>query len=128
MANIIFGRASTILNNQIIQLANDGLTTQQIADEVGMTRGSVGARVSRLIAEGKLKRHSERTGSVDTPKGRYFILRGRYNRNSGSIMDLLMQLPMEQAEWLCRAAPEGTNIAEWCAVLLRDVIAEEMEE
>ena len=128
MSSIISGRASTILNNQIIRLANDGLTTQQIADEAGITKGSVGSRISRLIADGKLKRLSERTGSVDTPKGRYFILRGRYNRKSGSIMDLLLQLPMEQAEWLCRAAPEGTNIAEWCAILLRDVISEEMEK
>ena len=128
MSNGIYGRESTILNNKIILLANDGLTTQQIADEVGITKGSVGSRISKLIAAGKLKRRSERTGSVDTPKGRYFILRGRYNRKSGSIMDLLLQLPMEQAEWLYKTAPKDTNIAQWCAVLLRDVIAEEMEK
>jgi transposase-like protein len=40
MPNGIYGRESTILNNKIIKLANDGMTTQQIADAVGMTRGA----------------------------------------------------------------------------------------
>ena len=127
MANGIYGRASAVLNSKIIQLANDGMKTQQIADAVGLTRGATGARMSILIAEGKLKRFSERTGSVNTARGRYYILRGRYNRQSGGMMDLLMQLPMDQAEWLCQTTPEDMTISEWCAVLLRDVIAEEME-
>ena len=126
MANGIYGRASTVLNNEIIKLANGGMTTQQIADAVGLTRGAAGNRMSRLISDGQLKRLSERTGSVDTATGRYHILRGRYKRQSGGIMDLLMQLPMEQAEWLCQTAPDGMSVAEWIAVLLRDVIAEEM--
>ena len=128
MANGIYGRASTVLNNEIIKLANGGMTTQQIADTVGLTRGAAGNRMSTLIAEGKLKRLSERTGSVDTATGRYHILRGRYKRQSGGMMDLLMQLPMEQAEWLCQTMADDMTIAEWIAVLLRDVIAEEMGE
>lgn len=126
MANGIYGHASAVLNSKIIQLANDGMTTQQIADAVGLTRGATGSRMSLLIAEGRLKRLSERTGSVDTARGRYFILKGRYKRQSGGMMDLLMQLPMEQAEWLCQTTPDNMTISEWCAVLLRDVIAEEM--
>ena len=127
MANGIYGRASAVLNSKIIQLANDGMTTQQIADAVGLTRGATGSRMSILIADGKLKRLSERTGSVNTALGRYHILKGRYKRQSGGMMDLLLQLPMDQAEWLCQTAPEDMTVAEWCAVLLRDVIAEEME-
>jgi len=127
MANGIYGRASAVLNSKIIQLANDGMKTQQIADAVGLTRGATGARMSILIAEGKLKRFAERTGSANTARGRYYILRNRYNLQSGGMMDLLMQLPMDQAEWLCQTAPEDMTISEWCAVLLRDVIAEEME-
>ena len=127
MANGIYGRASAVLNNKIIKLANGGMTTQQIADAVGLTLGATGSRMSLLIAEGRLKRFSERTGSVDTPKGRYDILKGRYGRRTGGMMDLLMQLPMEQAEWLCQTMADDMTIAEWCAVLLRDVIADEME-
>jgi predicted ArsR family transcriptional regulator len=127
MANGICGRASTVVNNKIIQLANEGMTTQQIADVVGLKQGAVGSRMKRLIDEGRLKRFSERTGSVDTPKGRYDILKGRYGRRTGGMMDLLMQLPMEQAEWLCQTMADDMTIAEWCAVLLRDVIADEIE-
>lgn len=127
MAGNICGRASTLLNNEIIKLANDGMTTQQIADAVGLTRGATSGRMSSLLANGKLKRQAERTGRVDTGKGRYHILRNRYQRRHGSMMDLLLQLPMEQAEWLCMSAPDGVNVAEWCAVLLRDVISDEME-
>ena len=126
MANGIYGRASTVLNNEIIKLANSGMTTQQIADKVGLTRGATGSRMSILIREGKLKRLSERTGSVDTATGRYHILRKRYNRQSGGMMDLLMRLSMEQAEWLHQTTPDDMSVAEWIAVLLRDVIAEEM--
>lgn len=128
MANGIYGRASTVLNNEIIKLANGGMTTQQIADTVGIKRGAVASRMSILIAEGKLKRLSERTGSMDTARGRYHILKGRYKRQSGGMMELLMQLPMAQAEWLCKSTPDDMTIAEWCAVLLRDVISEEMGE
>ena len=127
MANGICGRASTVLNNKIIQLANEGMTTQQIADVVGLTRGAIGSRMSILIAEGKLKRFLERTGSVDTARGRYDALKGRYKCQTGCMMDLLMQIPMEQAEWLCQTTPDNMKVSEWCAVLLRDVIAEEME-
>ena len=128
MANGIYGRASTVLNNEIIKLANGGMTTQQIADTVGLTRGAAGSRMSILIREGQLKRLSERTGSVDTATGRYHILKKRYNRRSGGMMDLLMQLPMVQAEWLCKSTPDDMTVAEWVAVLLRDVIAGEMGE
>ena len=128
MANGIHGRASTVLNNEIIKLANNGMTTQQIADTVGLKRGAVGSRMSILISEGKLKRLIERTGSIDTARGRYDLLKGRYRRLTGSMMGLLMQLPIEQAEWLCQTTPEDMTISEWCAVLLRDVIAEEMGE
>jgi len=128
MANGIYGRASTVLNNEIIKLANGGMTTQQIADTVGLTRGAAGSRMSILIREGKLKRRSERTGSVDTATGRYHILRKRYNRQSGGMMDLLMRLSMEQAEWLHQTTPDDMSVAEWIAVLLRDVFAEDMGE
>ena len=128
MANGIHGRASTVLNNEIIKLANNGMTTQQIADTVGLTRGAVGSRMSILISEGKLKRLIERTGSIDTARGRYDLLKGRYKRQAGSVMGMLMMLPVKQAEWLCRTTPEDMSVAEWCAVLLRDVISEEMGE
>lgn len=123
----MYGAESEKINKLIISLANEGMTTQQIADVVGLKHGAVGSRMKRLMDEGRLKRFSERTGSVDTPKGRYDILKGRYARRTGGMMDLLMQLPMEQAEWLCQTMPDDMTIAEWCAVLLRDVIAEEME-
>lgn len=125
MANGMYGAKSNTVNKQIIALANAGLPIKQIAASVGMNPPAVASRMTYLMRDGKLKPHSERTGSINTQEGRYRILRKRYNRNTGSIMEILTNITFDEAEWIYKTAPEGLTIAEWIGVLLRDVIAEE---
>ena len=125
MANGINGSESRTINKQIVALANNGLSIKQIADGVGMTSTAVACRMTNLMRNGKLKSHSERTGRINTEDGRYRILRKRYNRNTGSIMEILTSITFDEAAWIYKTAPEGLTIAEWIGVLLRDVIAEE---
>lgn len=125
MANGMYGAKSNTVNKQIIALANAGLPIKQIAASVGMNPPAVASRMTYLMRDGKLKAHSERTGRINTQGGRYRILRKRYNRNTGSIMEILTSITFNEAEWIYKTAPEGLTIAEWIGVLLRDVIAEE---
>jgi len=125
MANGMYGAKSNTVNKQIIALANAGLPIKQIAASVGMNPPAVASRMTYLMRDGKLKAHSERTGRINTQGGRYRILRKRYNRNTGSIMEILTNITFDEAEWIYKTAPEGLTIAEWIGVLLRDVIAEE---
>ena len=128
MANGINGPESRTINKQIVALANNGLSIKQIADGVGMTSTAVACRMTTLMRNGKLKAHSERTGRINTEDGRYRILRKRYNRNTGSIMEILTSITFDEASWIYKTAPEGLTIAEWIGVLLRDVIAEESDK
>lgn len=125
MANGMYGAKSNTVNKQIIALANAGLPIKQIAASVGINPPAVASRMTYLMRDGKLKSHSERTGRINTQEGRYRILRKRYNRNTGSIMEILTNITFDEAEWIYKTAPEGLTIAEWIGVLLRDVIAEE---
>ena len=125
MANGMYGAKSNTVNKQIIALANAGLPIKQIAASVGINPPAVASRMTYLMRDGKLKAHSERTGRINTQGGRYRILRKRYNRNTGSIMEILTNITFDEAEWIYKTAPEGLTIAEWIGVLLRDVIAEE---
>ena len=125
MSNGINGSKSRTINKQIIALANEGKSIIQIAEGVGMTTTAVACRMTVLMRDGELKAHSERTGRINTQEGRYRILRKRYNRNTGSIMEILTNITFDEAEWIYKTAPEGLTIAEWIGVLLRDVIAEE---
>lgn len=125
MVKGINGSESRTINKQIVALANNGLSIKQIADGVGMTSTAVACRMTTLMRNGKLKAHSERTGRINTEDGRYRILRKRYNRNTGSIMEILTSITFDEAAWIYKTAPEGLTIAEWIGVLLRDVIAEE---
>ena len=128
MSNGINGSESRTINKQIVALANNGLSIKQIADGVGMTSTAVACRMTTLMRNGKLKAYSERTGRINTEDGRYRILRKRYNRNTGSIMEILTSITFDEASWIYKTAPEGLTIAEWIGVLLRDVIAEEDEK
>ena len=128
MANGINGSESRTVNKQIVALANNGLSIKQIADGVGMTSTAVACRMTTLMRNGKLKHHSERTGRINTEEGRYRILRKRYNRNTGSIMEILTNITFDDAAWIYKTAPEGLTIAAWIGVLLRDVIAEENDK
>ena len=128
MANGMYGAKSNTVNKQIIALANAGLPIKQIADSVGINPPAVASRMTYLMRDGKLKAHSERTGRINTQEGRYRILRKRYNRNTGSIMEILTNITFDEAEWIYKTAPEGLTIAEWIGVLLRDVIAEENDK
>jgi hypothetical protein len=125
MSNGINGSESRTVNKHIVKLANDGKSIAQIADGVGMTSTAVACRMTTLMRNGKLKPYSERTGRINTEDGRYRILRKRYNRNTGSIMEILTNITFDEASWIYKTAPEGLTIAEWIGVLLRDVIAEE---
>ena len=125
MANGMTGAESRTINEQIVKLANDGKSIAQIADGVGMKSTTVARRMTTLMSNGKLKPYSERTGRINTEDGRYRILRKRYNRNTGSIMEILTSITFDEASWIYKTAPEGLTIAEWIGVLLRDVIAEE---
>ena len=125
MANGMNGSESSTVNEQIVKLANDGKSIAQIADGVGMKSTTVARRMTTLMRNGKLKSYSERTGRINTEDGRYRILRKRYSRNTGSIMEILTSITFDEASWIYKTAPEGLNIAEWIGVLLRDVIAEE---
>jgi len=58
-----------------------------------------------LMRDGKRKPHSERRGSINTQEGRYRILRKRYNRNTGSIMEILTSMTCCEAEWIYKTAP-----------------------
>ena len=113
------------VNKQIIALANAGMSIKQIADGVSMTKPAVASRMTILMRDGKLKRRSERTGSIDTQNGRYHILNKRYSRRVGSMGEMLTKLTIEEASWLYQTTPEGMTVSEWVAVLLRDVVAEE---
>ena len=127
MANGIHGVESHTTNKQIIVLANEGKSIAQIADGVGMTSTAVACRMTTLMRNGELKPYSERTGRIDTPEGRYRILRKKYGRNTGSMMEILTSISFDEASWIYETAPEGLTIAEWIGVLLRDVIAEEKD-
>ena len=122
MANAIYGIESNTVNRQIIALANAGLSIREVAERVGMNPPAVASRMTTLMRDGKLKAHSERTGSRDTKAGRYHILRRRYGRNTGSITTILAGITFEQAEWLYETTPDGMSVAEWVAALLRDLI------
>ena len=128
MANGMYGSKSRTINKQIIALANEGKSIIQIAEVVGMTTTAVACRMTVLMRDGKLKAHSERTGRINTEDGRYRILRKRYNRNTGSIMEILTSITFDEASWIYKTAPEGLTIAEWIGVLLRDVIAEDTDK
>ena len=125
MTNGMNGSESRTVNDRIVKLANDGKSIAQIADGVGMKSTTVARRMTTLMRNGKLKTYSERTGRINTEDGRYRILRKRYSRNTGSIMEILTSITFDEASWIYKTAPEGLNIAEWIGVLLRDVIAEE---
>jgi orotate phosphoribosyltransferase-like protein len=121
------GPQSEKINKLIISLANEGLTTQQIADEVGMKRGAVGSRMSRMIGEGRLQRQSVRNGNIDSMNTRSHILSRRHKKLMGSMSELMINLTIKEADLLFKTTPKGITVAEWCAVLMRDVIAEGIE-
>lgn len=123
----MYGAQSEKINKLIISLANEGLTTQQIADKVGIKRGAVGSRMSRMIGEGRLERQSVRNGNINNMNARAYILSKRYKTLMGSMSELMINLTIEEAELLFKTTPEGITVAEWCAVLMRDVIAEGIE-
>jgi DNA-binding CsgD family transcriptional regulator len=125
MANGISGPESCTVNERIIELANQGLTTQQIADEIGMKRGAVGGRMSRLMARGGLERQLVRSGNIKTAKGRYWVMRERHKKNLGNMGQILVGLTFDEVDWIFSNTPEEMTAAEWCAALLKDVIAEE---
>jgi len=122
----MIGPASRTVNKQIIKLANDGLSIAEIAEIVGLNPPAVASRMTPMLRDGRLKPHSERTGRRDTKEGRYRLLRKKYGRNTGGIMDILTGIPFEQSEWIYETVPEGFTVAEWIAVLLRDLIDYEM--
>ena len=124
----MIGPASNSANKRIVQLANQGLTTQQIADEVGIKRGAVGSRMSRLIAQGKLQRQPVRSGNIETSKGRYWVMRQRYKKRLGNMGQVLVGLTLDEVDWVFKTTPSGMTAAEWCAALLKDVIAEENDQ
>lgn len=128
MGQGIYGSASATLNKTIISMASDGFSTQQIADAVGLKRGAVTSRMSRLMADGKVKRFAERSGSINDPLKRAAILSKRHGRHHGCMSALLSALPLDKAAWLFLSTPDDMTVAEWCGVVLRDVIAEEMGE
>ena len=121
----MIGPASNTANKRIIQLANQGLTTQQIADEVGINVGAVGSRMSRLMRDGKLERQPVRNGSIHTAKGRYWLMRQRHKKRLGNMGQILAGLTFDEVDWIFQHTPTGLTAAEWCAALLKDVIAEE---
>lgn len=121
------GPQSEKINKLIISLANEGLTTQQIADKVGINRGAVGSRMSRMIGEGRLERQAVRNGSINNMNTRAYILSKRYKKLMGSMSELMINLTIEEASLLFKTTPEGITVAEWCAVLMRDTIAEGLE-
>ena len=125
MTDAIYGFESRTLNKQIIALANNGLSIKQIADTVGMKKPAVASRMAILMRDGKLKRHSERTGAINTQNGRYHILNKRYGKRVGSMGEMLTKLTIDEASWLYKTTPADMTVAEWAAVLLRDVVAEE---
>ena len=124
----MIGPASNSANKRIVQLANQGLTTQQIADEVGIKRGAVGSRMSRLIAQGKLQRQPVRSGNIETAKGRYWVMRQRHKKRLGNMGQVLVGLTLDEVDWVFKTTPSGMTAAEWCAALLKDVIAEENDQ
>ena len=124
----MIGPASNTANKRIIELANQGLTTQQIADEVGIKRGAVGSRMSRLIAQGKLQRQPVRSGNIETAKGRYWVMRQRHKKRLGNMGQVLVGLTLDEVDWVFKTTPSGMTAAEWCAALLKDVIAEENDQ
>jgi len=124
----MIGPASNTANKRIIELANQGLTTQQIADEVGIKRGAVGSRMSRLIAQGKLQRQPVRSGNIETAKGRYWVMRQRHKKRLGNMGQVLLGLTLDEVDWIFKHTPAGMTAAEWCAALLKDVIAEENDQ
>ena len=124
----MIGPASNSANKRIVELANQGLTTQQIADEVGIKRGAVGSRMSRLIAQGKLQRQPVRSGNIETAKGRYWVMRQRHKKRLGNMGQVLVGLTLDEVDWVFKTTPSGMTAAEWCAALLKDVIAEENDQ
>jgi len=121
----MIGPESNSVNKRIVELANQGLTAQQIADEVGIKRGAVGSRMSRLMKQGKLQRQPVRSGNIETAKGRYWLMRQRHKKRLGNMGQILIGLTFDEVEWIFKHTPTGLTAAEWCAALLKDVIYEE---
>ena len=107
MANGMYGAKSNTVNKQIIALANAGLPIKQIADRVGINPPAVASRMTYLMRDGKLKSHSERTGRINTQGGRYRILRKRYNRNTGSIMEILTNITLMKRSGFTKRRPKA---------------------
>ena len=80
-----------------------------------------------MIGEGRLERQSVRNGNINNMNARAYILSKRYKTLMGSMSELMINLTIEEAELLFKTTPEGITVAEWCAVLMRDVIAEGIE-
>jgi len=109
---------------QIIHLANQGLRAVDVAQRLRMSRTNVATRMSALMKSGKLKRAIERRGSVEDAKQRGNIMYQRYKIKLGFVSDALMQLDIEQCEWLFEQVPHGMTLAEYLGAIARDVYAE----
>jgi hypothetical protein len=115
----------TELDQQIIELADQGLRAVDIAQRLGLTITRTCSRMSRLTMSGQMRRAIERKGSAADAKARANVMRQRYRINQGQLSDAMMQLDMAQAQWLFEQVPHGMTVAEWLVALAKDAYAEE---
>lgn len=118
----------TDLDQQIINLAEQGLRTVDIAQRLNISKTRICSHMSRLTKAGALRKAFIRKGSVDSAKARVNVLRHRYSVRVGNVGTALMQLDIAQTEWLFEQVPPGMTISEYLVVLAKDVYAEENGE
>lgn len=116
------------LDQKIIELADQGLRAVDIAQRLGLSITRTCSRMGRLTKAGLMRRAIDRKGSAADAKARANVLRQRYRVNHGQLSVALMQLDMEQAQWLFEQIPHGMTVAEWLVALAKDAYAEENGE
>lgn len=113
------------LDRKIIELANQGLRGVDVAERLGVSKTLACGRMSRLVMSGHLERAITRKGSAKDANKRTSVLHQRYQIAVGNVGPALMQLDMQQAQWLFEQIPHGMTVAEWLVALAKDAYAEE---
>lgn len=125
MKGRVSGVESAALNLRITEMASQGMGSREIGAELGYHARMISARVTRLRKDKAIPPVLD----CRDDRGMKTILRNlcqKYGKNLGRLTQVMERLTDEQIIWMFKETPDGSNVADFVAALIKDAYDEEM--
>ena len=109
----------------IVEMINSGMSSRQVADEMGITVQAARGRIRRLRENGKLPPVPFKHLDNSDPHLTIALMRAKYGTNGGSIRDMIAALTIAEVRWFWSQIPKGMHAGEFAASFIRDAYLED---